>query len=435
LNWLSIAGECFKDRYGSLRRGLLTSVFCPLVGVERIFHLDQMEDLGFALLTGDWRCPSRYSVGAWRRNLLWHEVDRFCRLTSPWEWIEGEDALVSFDEHAIPRWTHKFSVPKGFVTIRNKYMRCEKLYFGYDVLHDRFLNVRGTPGNVELRDVSLPLINQVLTRGRPHTLHALFDAGAGKADADVRALMDLAAQTPSLEVTLRATRHPTRVQIWKSLGADRFVSYEEDGPSVDAPPKEIRLAETLTMLKDESPDQAVRTIVCREVVPGPKKDRWHPLYTSSAEEPIEVLQAFRTRQHHEQGYRVEVHDENLNAAPCAYDKDSPDRCRPRFHRGPLQMIGWLTALVYNAVADLAVGLPERFQGAHVSTLRRTFFDRSGDIYLTPNALIVHLDPFSDQNDLIPLVDSVNQQAHRIPWLDDRRLVMSLSPPDTAGRGP
>jgi hypothetical protein len=435
LNWLTLAEDCFEDSYGSLRRGLLTSVFSQLVGIPRVFHLDQMEDLGFALLTGGWRCPSRYSVGAWRRNLPWYEVDRFCRLTSPWDWIKGEDALVSFDEHSIPRWTHKFSVSKGFVTIRNKYMRCEKLYCGYDVLHDRFLNARGTPGKVELRDVSLRLIRQVLTNGQPHRLHALFDAGAGKADADVRALMDLAGQTPRLDVTLRAVRHPSRVQIWKSLAADEFVSYEEDGPSVDAPPKEIRLADTRTTLKDESADQAVRTIVCREIVPGPKKDRWHPLYTSSDAQPLEVLETFRTRQHHEQGYRVGVHDENLNAIPCGYDKQSPDRCRPRFHRGPLQMIGWLAALVYNAVADLAVELPQCYQGAHVSTLRRTFFNRPGSIYVTPSALIVQLDRFSQQEELIPLVDSLNKQACHIPWLDGRRLVMSLSPPRSRGHEP
>jgi hypothetical protein len=435
LNWLTIAEECFEDPYGSMRRGLLTSVFCLLVGVSRVFHLDQMEDLGFALLTGGWHCPSRYSVGAWRRNLLWYEVDRFCRLTSPWHWIEGQDAEVSFDEHSVPRWTHKFSVPKGYVTIRNKHMRCEKLYYPYDVLHDRFLAVRGTPGNVELRDVSLPMIHQVLTSGRPHRLHALFDAGAGKADADVRALLDLAKQTPCLDVTLRAIRHPTRVQLWKSLAAGEFVSHEEDGPSVGAPPKEIRLADTLTTLSKESADQAVRTIVCREIVPGPRKDRWHPLFTSSDEQPLEVLQTFRARQHHEQGYRVTVHDENLNAVPCGYDKQSPDRCRPRFHRGPLQMIGWLAALVYNAVADLAVGLPQRYQGAHVSTLRRTFFNRPGDIYVTPNALIVQLDRFSQQEELTPLLDSVNKQACHLPWLDGRRLVMSLSPPATHGHRP
>jgi len=29
--------------------------------------------------------PSRYDVGAWRRHVLWNEVDRFCHRTSPWD--------------------------------------------------------------------------------------------------------------------------------------------------------------------------------------------------------------------------------------------------------------------------------------------------------------------------------------------------------------
>ena len=71
MNWLATARECFQDEYGSLQRGLLTSVFGLVVGMPRVFHLDEREDLGFALLTGGWRCPSRYSVGAWRRHLAW----------------------------------------------------------------------------------------------------------------------------------------------------------------------------------------------------------------------------------------------------------------------------------------------------------------------------------------------------------------------------
>ena len=435
MNWLSIAEECFRDEYGSLCRGLLTSIFALVVGQERMFHLDQMEDLGFALLTGGWKCPSRHLVGGWRRHLAWYEVDRFCRRTSPWHWITDQDAVVSFDEHSIPRWTHKFLIPKGFVTTRNKDMRCEKLYYGYDVVHDRYLSVRGTPGRVELRDVALRMTREVLTRGTPRHLQALFDAGAGKSDANVRALFDLAEKTPELDVTLRACRYPSRVKIWKALPAEEFVAYEEDGVCVNAPPKEIRLAETRTRLKGENDEQAVRTIVCREVVPGPKKDRWHPLYTTSGTEPWEVLQTFRTRQHHEQGYRVGVHDEFLNAVPCGYDKESPDRKRPRFHRGPLQMIGWLAGLVYNAIADLTDKLPERYHGTHVSTARRTFFNKRGQLYLTPNTLIVQFSTFAKQEVLIPLIDSLNHQSQRLPWLDNRRLVLSLTPPNQPRAGP
>ena len=107
----------------------------------------------------------------------------------------------------------------------------------------------------------------------------------------MRALLDLAEETPPLDVTLRACRYPSRVKIWKALPAEEFVAYEEDGVCVGAPPKEIRLADTRTTLKGETDDQAVRTIVCREVVPGPKKDRWHPLYTSLRDAALAVQYA------------------------------------------------------------------------------------------------------------------------------------------------
>jgi hypothetical protein len=434
LNWLHIAEGCFADPYGSLCRGLLTSVFAPVIGLKRIFHLDQMADLGFAVLTGGRSSPTRHFVGGWRRHLSWYEVDAFCRRTCPWELVRGDDALVSFDEHTIPRWTRKYAIRKGYVTTRNKYMRCEKLFFGYHVELERYLCVQATPGHVELRDLAIPLCRRVLDVGGPRHLHALFDAGAGKSAADVRALLHLAATEPNLTVTLRACRYPQRVRGWKQLPGGLFVAYEEPGPWVGAPAKEIRLAETQTVLGDDQPQDGVRTIVCREIVPGPKKDRWHPLFTSSAAEPVEVLEDFRSRQHHEQAYRIGVHDEYLDAVPCGYDKDSPDRQRPRFHRGPLQMSGWLLALVYNALGDLGVQLPDRYHRAHVETLRRTFLNRPGKMYLTPAALLVYLDPFRGQQDLLPLIDEVNAEQCRIPWLENRRLVLSLTPGTPSQRG-
>ena len=44
-----------------------------------------------------------------------------------WTLSRGQEATVRFDEHTIPRWTHKCCIGKGHVTVRNKYMRCEKL--------------------------------------------------------------------------------------------------------------------------------------------------------------------------------------------------------------------------------------------------------------------------------------------------------------------
>jgi len=274
-----------------------------------------------------------------------------------------------------------------------------------------------------------------LRQGRPRTLHALFDAGAGKSDAGVRALWDLAEQHANLNVTLRACRYPHRMRAWKQLPSGLFVSIEEPGVCVDARPKEVRLAETQTVLKGEDLEQAIRTIVCREVRPGPKKDRWHPLYSTSAGDPEDVLTIYRARQHHEQAHRVEVHDLFVDAVPCGYDKESPDRQRPRFHRGPLQMMGWLVALVYNTVADLCEGLGEAHAGEQVGTVRRQFFNRPGQLYETPEALIVYLDRFAGQDELVPVLDKLNAGQHRLPWLDNRRLVMSLTPSAQARSGP
>jgi len=347
--------------------------------------------------------------------------------------------LMSFDEHSIPRWTKKFSIPKGYVTTRNKYMRCEKLYYGYDLRERRFVTVKATPGNVELRDVSGLLTRRVLRYGQPGWLHALFDAGAGKSDAGVRALLNQVESTPNLDVTLRACRYPGRLKHWKELPADQFVSYETPGDCLEASPKEVRVADTTTVLKGETEEEAVRTILCRQVIPGPKKDRWHPLYTSLDGErstPIEVVEEFRQRQHHEQGYRVEVHDANLNAARCGYDKDSPDRKRPRFCRGPLQMIGWLVALLYNACADFAAEMGPAWNNVFLRTLRRTFFNRPGKIYCTPTSVIVYFDrELGYQDDLLPVIDRINAEQHRIPWMDNRLLVLSVCPDGEPRAGP
>src|SRR5260370_434116 len=139
------ARGCFAHDCGSLQRGLLTSAFARVIGLARLFPLEEMADRGFAVLSGGRTCPTRPFVGGWRRHLRWQEVEAFCRRTCPWELIRGDDALISFDEHTIPRWTRKYAIRKGHVTIRNKYIRCEKLYYGYHVELERYLCVQATP--------------------------------------------------------------------------------------------------------------------------------------------------------------------------------------------------------------------------------------------------------------------------------------------------
>jgi hypothetical protein len=132
---------------------------------------------------------------------------------------------------------------------------------------------------------------------------------------------------------------------------------------------------------------------------------------------------------------VGVHDECLDAVPCGYDKHSPDPNRPGFRRGPLQMVGWLVALVYNACADFAQALEGDYVDCHVRTLRRMFFNRPGQLYATPEALVVQLDPFAGQQALLPVIDDFNAAGHRLPWLENRRVVLSLTPQVRNRAGP
>ena len=63
LAWLRTAQECFDDEHGSLTSGLLTSVAMLVVGLERVFHLEEMEDLGFALLSESFAQHQRHDPG------------------------------------------------------------------------------------------------------------------------------------------------------------------------------------------------------------------------------------------------------------------------------------------------------------------------------------------------------------------------------------
>ena len=61
--------------------------------------------------------------------------------------------------------------------------------------------------------------------------------------------------------------------------------------------------------------------------------------------------------------------------------------------------GLASTLAINAHGAL-VQLPERYHRAHGATLRRTFFNRPGQLYCTPEALIVSIDPFPEQQAVI-----------------------------------
>jgi hypothetical protein len=420
-------------RVHGVTRGLLHSLFLPLVGLRRIFHLETAEDPGLGRLTGGRRAWSRHRFGAWLRALPEPAVTRFLRRSGPApERGPGRGGIlrVSLDEHAVPRWTRKFRIPKGYHTTRNKHMKVEKLFTGFDLRGRQFLRLWSTPGNVELYQVARRLAQRLRRAGGGARLRLLLDAGAAKRDAAVAALLRA---TPGVTVLLRAPRHPGRMRRWRALPARAFQTLRESGPFTGAPPKLLRVAETRTALAGDRPDgRGVRTIVAVEVggaTPGRlRKERWHILYVNDERTPAyRLIQEFRQRQHHEQGYRIGVHDLDLDAVPSGYAKASRPQ-RPAFRPAALTWAAWTKLLAANLIERLGARLGPPWRHAHPRTLRRTFLNRPGTLRETPDTLLVELDWFPEQAALRPLVEALNAARVRLPGLGGRRrrLLMALA---------
>ncbi len=414
-------------------RGLLHSLWLPLVGLRRIFHLETAEDPGLGRLTGGRRAWSRQRFGAWLRALPVEGVTQFGRWSAPAPRRgpgRGGVVRVSLDEHAVPRWTRKFRIPKGYHTTRNKHMKVEKLFTGFDVRGRQFLRLEATPGQVELHQVARRAAQRLRRTGGGARLRLLVDAGAAKRDAAIAALLR---ETPGVTVLMRAPRPPGRLRHWRALPARAFQTFREPGPWIGAPPKVLRVAETRTPLKGDGPHaRGVRTIVAVEgrapTVGRPRKDRWHVLYVNDERTPpYRLIQEFRQRQHHEQGYRIGVHDLDLDAVPSGYAKASRSS-RPAFRPAALTWAAWTKALAANLIERLGARLGGPWTHAHPRTLRRTFLNRPGTLRETPAALVVELDWFPQQAVLRPLVEALNAARVQIPGPGGRRrrLLMVLA---------
>jgi hypothetical protein len=177
----------------------------------------------------------------------------------------------------------------------------------------------------------------------------------------------------------------------------------------------------------------IRTIVVRENAAS-GKHRWHTLFILHDETTpaLALLHEYRTRQHHEQGHRIGVHDLMLDTVPSGYPKRGrPDR--PGFRQGPIRLCAWITALAWDALCELSASLPKRLHWAHPRALRRWVLERDAELFLTRSHLLVVLASTRGLLWLRPLVRKLNDAAPELPWLNGRRVAMGFSarqrPPD------
>ncbi|WP_437754341.1 hypothetical protein [Sorangium sp. So ce1389] len=363
---------------------------------------------------------SRSRLGGLVRAVTTAGVKKLTHATELWGALRHRMVTLSLDEHVIARFTRKFKIPKGFHTLRNKKMRAEKLFFLHWPEARRFLALVVTRGNGKLIDRTLAFLRAVRRRVQVRQLRLIIDAGASATNEGLRRL-DRFGKTVFL---IGAPRRPGYVNAWKRLPRARFTPYEEPGRYKGAKPKQIELAETTTTIRGIS--RPLRTVVVRErAMKG--KDRWHALFVlhDNMTPALELLHEYRTRQHHEQGHRIGVHDLWFDTSASGYPKRGrPDR--PGFHQGSLALCAWVAALAWDALRALGDALPARFHFAHPRTLRRWALMRDADLILTPSHLLVVLASPARRAWLRPLVRRFNAAEIALPWLDGRRVVMGFA---------
>jgi hypothetical protein len=407
---------------GRATRLVLSLFFKAVLGIQRIFHFETIHDVGLAILTGGKKVLSRTTLGGLIRAAPVRGVLRFARATQPA--LKAEDGLtISIDEHVIARFTRKFAIRKGFHTIRNKHMKVEKLFYPFSVGGHKLLSLIVTPGHAGLAEIGQKLLAPLRKRARGRELRVILDAGAAHNHQQLLALAD----HPRQVTLVRTPRKPAYRKSWARLPASDWQRFEEPGPYTKAPPKVIHLAEMrMNLGSSKARTINVRTIVVREQTRR-GKERWHAIWVFNDEtsSPFALVREFRTRQHHEQTYRILLHDAFVDTAPSGYDKKSSNVRRPGFRQNAITLYAWIAALAANALDQFTKSLPARFLHAHPRTLRRWFFNVEADILLGDGTMIVELHPRRLHQLWLQLVRTANRSPVRIPWLDNRRLILAL----------
>lgn len=420
-----------RKAFGASRtafRSVSTYFWMTMLSIPRIFHVPDVDDPGFSLLTGGTTAPSRSTIWSWMGHLRTSAMKKFRRLTEPVAGLAGKLLHLSLDAHAVPCFTRKFGISKAYHTIRNKYMKLEQLYYFFDLARDTLLSLRVTPAAPGLHQVMGSLTKGILARTRAAMVRIVLDAAAARDEAELLKLMN----TPGVEVVARAVRSRKYMKQWRAIPEGRWTRHEEPDETRGRPPRILEVANTTTRI---GPGRTpVRTVVAREYHGRNKKECYHVLYTNVAREhACSLVKEFRLRQRHEQAYRVGVHDLNLDALTHGYEKDSPPEA-PTFDEARIGLVAWIKALAFNSLNAFRSHLPEPFSRMAAGSLMRHFILRPGRLYATAAEFIVELAPHPARAALEGYVEKLNAEQIRIPWLGGRRLRIVLADEEVKNPG-
>jgi hypothetical protein len=152
--WLKLAqGLPIASGYAvTATQWLLTAIFSVIFGIQRAFHLDEMCDLGFALVTG---CPRPLSHSTFQhiqRAIPEHDAPKFYDRSAQGEVkrLEPGTRRISVDGHNLPRYTQLVDLEKGKIGNTGRILKAEELVWAFDLDARLWLAMRAYQGTKAL---------------------------------------------------------------------------------------------------------------------------------------------------------------------------------------------------------------------------------------------------------------------------------------------
>lgn len=421
---------------------LLTAIFAVIYDVRRAFHLDDVRDVGFALITGR---PRPLSHGTFQ-HLLHHfsagDAQRFYEASTRHEVETLGDGprRVSVDGHNLPRYTKIVAVTKGKIGSTGRVLKAEELVLAFDLDAKRWLALRVYQGTKKL-SLALPEIVAELRRHRGEgkgRWRLFFDKGGykGQIFRDLAAMGDVHFYCP-------AVRYPDNVAQWERLTEEDF----DPEPFVfdkhaDLSPEErhvYRLADTKMTVNVWENRRVVGTVTLRAVVihdPQGQKpaERWPMVYLTDDRQidARALANEFGDHWGQEFAHRIGKHDLCLDILPPGYtltsqrDGEGQLQRQVEYDTTAFFLSAWLRCLGFNLMSLFAQELEGEYARMWAGTLLRKFIRRPATLYLVGNELHVVFDPFPDQEALRPLLDRLNAKRVALPWLNGLVVQFSIA---------
>jgi hypothetical protein len=412
---------------------LLTAIFAVIFGVRRAFHLDDVRDIGFALVTGRPRPLTHGTFQHLLHTIPKEKAQAFYAASARLEVQATGEGIrrISLDGHNLPRYTRLVDLVKGKIGNTGRILKAEEMVLAYDLDAHLWLAVRVYQGTKKLSKGVVEIVQEVLQhRGDLGGLLRIFLDKGGYGGHIFRTL----AAEARVRFYTPAVRYPSNVEQWERLqdtdfDVEPFIFDKHAALPTDQRPA-YRLADTEMEINVREGQKVVDTVILRAIVlhdPRGEKpaERW-PVVFVTDDRDIDaraMLNEYGDHWGQEFAHRIGKHDLDLDILPPGYvlktrrDEQGQLVREVEDNDTAFFLAAWLRCLVFNLMTYFAQAMGGEYTKMWAGTLLRKFIRRPATLYLVGKELHVVFDPFPGQDELQPLLDKLNAKRTALPWLN------------------